>query len=540
MQGDRILAQKYIVIEQLAEGGTSHVYLIRDVKSGMMACAKQISKKGWHKELAEKEMKMLRNIEHPNLPKLLDYIEDDDNAYIITDYFCGETLEEKIKKQKSFDEYTVALWSKQIASAIKYLHQLKEGAVIYRDIKPSNVIVSEGDIARLVDFGSARRYNERKDNDTIYTGTIGYAPPEQFGLGQTGPYSDIYSLGVLMHQLLSGKDPNTPPYVLKPLNFYGKKTSPEMQELLIRCTAADTGLRIKNADEIIIALDQIIDNTISGSKKNHRSTRADYLKKTPDKMRVAQKKLILAVWGNSEFGCEFSYVTAKLTGKNVIIADLELLSPKADLLLGVPKYAGKGKHEYISGSSGLCAVMDSLERNYFSPSIFKEATSIRPEVDNLYVLTGSYNIENYEYFSNEHFNDFVDKAYAMFDIVVLIVSKSIYDSFTAISLVKSDYNLIAAEATVDNIREYNSYISFLCNKQNIDLEKNKFIGFQYSKNIHLDRDTMIYMTANNFIGNISFSQKRVKYRNLSTPYVKHMEKQIIAEYSELIKKLNIC
>lgn len=538
MESGKIIGQKYLIVELLAQGGTSRVFLATQIKSGMMACVKQISKKELYAQLAQNEITILKKIDHPNLPKLLDYFEENENIYIITDYFSGETLEEKIKKQKYFDEYTVAYWSKQIACAIKYLHELKDCSVIYRDIKPSNILISESDIVRLIDFGSARRYNDRKDNDTIYTGTIGYAPPEQFGLGQTGTYSDIYSLGILMHHLLSGKDPNTPPYVLKPLSYYGKKASQEMQELIIRCTAADTGLRIKNAEEIINALSDILKNKVRSNDNNHETSYQNL--QAPGKKIMHNKKIILTIWGNSEFGCEFSYVVSKLTSKKVLLADLELLSPKADLLLGIPKYAGKGKYEYMPSSTGLCAVMDSLERNYFTPSILKDASCMRPEIDNLHVLTGSYNIENYEYFSNEHFNDFIDKAYVMFDIIVLLVSKSIYDSFTAISLVRSDFNLIAAEATVDNIREFNSYISFLCNKQNISLDKNKFIAFQYSKNIHLDKETMMYMTANNFIGNISFSAKRVKYRNISAPYVRNMEKHIINEYSEVIKKLNIC
>lgn len=248
---------------------------------------------------------------------------------------------------------------------------------------------------------------------------------------------------------------------------------------------------------------------------------------------------MLTVWGNAEFGCEFAYIAAKKTGYRVLLVDLDLLCPSIDLYLNIRKTPEGVTSEGIFSDSGVNIVMDSIGKGFITGDILTEASVKRRELSNLFILTGNYVIENYEYYKDESLIKFIDKCYQCFDITVLLVNKSIYDSYTIISLAKSDYNIIAIRAEVDKIREFNTYLRFLNESQRIHLEKSRFVAYEYQTDINLAENILGEITSNYYIGKVGHSKKRAKYRNLSIPYASRMEKEVLKDYFNLMRRFNI-
>lgn len=251
------------------------------------------------------------------------------------------------------------------------------------------------------------------------------------------------------------------------------------------------------------------------------------------------KKLILTVWDNAEFGCELAYMAAKLSGLEVLLVDADLLSPKADLILNVNRQPDNIKTEGLFGNSGLNIIMDTIEKNVFTPTFFTEACVNRKELKNLHVLTGNYSIENYEYYTKDSYKIFLEKCYHAFDLVIVLVNRSMYDLFTLISLDKSDYNIIAIKPDLISIRDFNSHIQFLHEKQHINKDKFKFIGFETIEGLGIKDSILKEVTEDNFLGHVSYSSKRAAYRNLKAPYIRRIPIKQIDEYKDILAYFKI-
>ncbi len=182
----------------------------------------------------QREADLLYSMEHPGLPRLYTNFKYNGSSYLIMEYIKGKSLEDVIKdRAKPFEEEKALRLGIQICEILCYLHNLSPEPVIYRDLKPSNIIVTGEDRLRLIDFGVARRYDPRKDCDTVRLGTPGYAAPEQCRKkGQSIPQSDIYALGVVLHQLLTLYDPSVTPFKLPAIRKLNQSI-PEQLEYLI-------------------------------------------------------------------------------------------------------------------------------------------------------------------------------------------------------------------------------------------------------------------------------------------------------------------
>ena len=145
---------------------------------------------------------ILKSEEIPYVPEIYRLVKFNEKLYVVEEYIGGRTLEEILKYETNFSEETVADITRQLVKSLQFLHACK---IIHRDIKPSNIMLTKDGAVRLIDFGISRIAKDDSDTDTNFLGTRGYAPPEQYGFGQTDARSDIYSLGVLMQRLL-GKD----------------------------------------------------------------------------------------------------------------------------------------------------------------------------------------------------------------------------------------------------------------------------------------------------------------------------------------------
>lgn len=257
----QVINDRYVLQYELGRGGMSKVYLARDIKLNMDWAIKvlDVSSNSSHAQIykiaTEKEITLLKSLKHPALPRIVDYFLMDEKMFIVMDYIEGSTLMELLEREGKQKEEDVVKWMRAVCDVLNYLHTRKN-AIIYRDIKPSNIMLTpEGDI-KLIDFGIARTFKTNSNSDTEYLGSRGYAAPEQCSqLGQSDERTDIYGVGATMYHLLTGKHPDQPPYEFYPIRKWDKTFSRGMQQIVQKCVMTDPQYRYQTAFDVIDALD---------------------------------------------------------------------------------------------------------------------------------------------------------------------------------------------------------------------------------------------------------------------------------------------
>ncbi len=202
--------------------------------------------------LFEQEAAILRGLDHPNLPEVIDFFEDEGRAYLVMEFIWGESLEKRLEQTRSpLMEREVLGWAVQICEVLDYLHS-RQPPVIFRDMKPSNVMVNNAGVIKLIDFGIARTYKEDKLQDTIALGSENYAAPEQWGQAQTDARSDIYGLGATVYHLLANMPPSPAflPSEPTPLDQLNGALSPEAVAIVRKAMARDRADRYQSAAEM--------------------------------------------------------------------------------------------------------------------------------------------------------------------------------------------------------------------------------------------------------------------------------------------------
>ncbi|GCE10258.1 WD40 repeat domain-containing serine/threonine protein kinase [Tengunoibacter tsumagoiensis] len=223
-----MLKQRYIVHGQAGRGGFGAVYKASDTEFGhRLVAIKEMSQSTLEpQELVaaldtfRHEALLLASLTHPNLPRIYEQFMDSGRAYLVMDFIEGETLEQQLQKSgtQRLPLSTVFDIALQLCSVLEYLHT-RQPPIIFRDLKPANVMLTPTGHLFLIDFGIARHFKPGQEKDTMALGSSGYAPPEQYGKSQTTLRADIYSLGATLHQLLSGNDPTDSPFHFAPLHF---------------------------------------------------------------------------------------------------------------------------------------------------------------------------------------------------------------------------------------------------------------------------------------------------------------------------------
>ncbi|HEY3992345.1 MAG TPA: tetratricopeptide repeat protein [Ktedonobacteraceae bacterium] len=216
-----MLRQRFRILAPLGTGGMGAVYQAEDTQLGNRQIAiKEMSQSSLspqeQKEAADafrQEAVMLARLQHPNLPSIFDHFEENGRWYLVMSFIEGETLEEYLHRSLSgkLPVYEVVQIGITLCTVLGYLHN-QQPAIIFRDLKLANIMRTPEEHLYLIDFGIARHFKPGQAKDTAYYGSMGYAPPEQYGKAQTTPRSDIYSLGAILHQLLSGHDPADTPF----------------------------------------------------------------------------------------------------------------------------------------------------------------------------------------------------------------------------------------------------------------------------------------------------------------------------------------
>lgn len=250
---------KYKILSMIGQGGMSTVYLAINEKANKPWAIKEVRKDGGHNfEVVRQslivEMDLLKKLKHPNLPSIIDVIEQNDTFLIVMDYIEGITLDKVIKEYGAQRQEDVVNWAIQLCDVLHYLHT-RTPAIIYRDMKPANIMLKYDGSVVLIDFGTAREYKERAIGDTTYLGTQGYAAPEQFGgQGQTDQRTDIYCLGATMYHMLTGHNPSEPPYEMYPITQWNEALSTGLESIILKCTQKNPKDRFYSVKELENAL----------------------------------------------------------------------------------------------------------------------------------------------------------------------------------------------------------------------------------------------------------------------------------------------
>lgn len=259
-----VIDGKYEILKQIGKGGMSKVYLAMDKRLNKQWAVKEIQKRPQDKnnrvviQSAIAEANMMKMLDHPALPRIVDIIEQEHEIYVIMDYIEGETLSSLVKQGPQPQEIVID-WAKQLCGVLDYLHTRKP-PIIYRDMKPGNVMLKPDGTVKLIDFGIAREYKEQNIADTVSLGTKGYAAPEQFGgKGQTDARTDVYCLGVTLHHLLTGHSPTDPPYELYPIRQYRPELSAGLEEIIEKCVQPNPSDRYQSCAELLYALEHYED-----------------------------------------------------------------------------------------------------------------------------------------------------------------------------------------------------------------------------------------------------------------------------------------
>ncbi len=306
---DQLLKEHYRILEQIGRGGFAAVYKAEDIRlRGRRVAVKEMSQSGLStQELSEAieafqhEAQLLAGLQHPNLPRIYDYFSERGRWYLVMDFIEGETLEhslslqadQRLSLQETLD---IGL---QVCSVLDYLHT-RRPPIIFRDLKPANIIRGPGSPQHLylIDFGIARHFKLGQTKDTMPLGSPGYAAPEQYGKAQTTQQSDIYSLGVLLHHLLTGLDPAEKPFFLAPLRLYGPAMT-EMEALITRMTAMDAAQRPTSVTEVQTALQLLVARSTAERvdiepakppQEERRSRRAEQERPRQERMRMQERE----------------------------------------------------------------------------------------------------------------------------------------------------------------------------------------------------------------------------------------------------------
>jgi outer membrane protein assembly factor BamB/tRNA A-37 threonylcarbamoyl transferase component Bud32 len=265
LQPGDMLQNRYRIVGPLGSGGFSSVYQARDMRftNATKLCAikemvisapdpkmRQLTIKSF-----EREASMLAMLDHPAIPDVSDYFTEGDRSYLVLELIRGKDLEAWLEEEGEFlDQDTAIDWMIQLCDAASFLHNHKPQPIIFRDFKPSNIMLDQHNNIRLIDFNIAKVFEA--DIKGTMIGTEGYCPPEQYR-GQSTPAGDIYALGATFHHILTKQDPRLePPFTFaeRPITAVNKKITPEFEAIIMRCLAYDPKDRFQSAEELKQAL----------------------------------------------------------------------------------------------------------------------------------------------------------------------------------------------------------------------------------------------------------------------------------------------
>ena len=253
-----LLDGRYRVRKVLGVGGMGRVYLSNDTRlaSRPVAVKEMILGDGIAEKKAiedfTREATVLARLTHPGIPTLIDHFAENGRHYLVMEFVAGGTLEDALTKAGGkMSEALTLRYARQMLEVLDFLHA-QTPPIVYRDIKPGNIMIDKDGRAMLIDFGIARFLP--KGGKATMIGSPGYAPPEQY-VGKVEPRSDLYSLAATMHHLLSGRDPALePPFSFPPLRSVAPQVSEQTAKAVDRALNHQIDLRFASAREMLNSL----------------------------------------------------------------------------------------------------------------------------------------------------------------------------------------------------------------------------------------------------------------------------------------------
>lgn len=253
---NEIVGGRYLVLEKVGSGGSANVYKVKDIETQKVYALKKYitSDPANYKNLitgVEKELKILKYTQHPVIPKIYNIVKENEHIYLVMEYVEGENLKEYIKRRKPLKINQIADIMEQVCSGLFYLHSFKE-PIVYRDLKPSNIMITSEGIIKLIDFGIAKRYSRELDTDLLALGSKGFAAPEQYGdkngygIYNTDIRSDIYGIGSTMYYLRTGLY-----YKNRSKSF---RVRGRFKKIIIKCTRTNPNDRYQDCIEVLCAI----------------------------------------------------------------------------------------------------------------------------------------------------------------------------------------------------------------------------------------------------------------------------------------------
>lgn len=275
IEKDTILEGRYLIIKLVGRGGMGAVYKALDQRlQNRVVAIKEMSTSAVGQdnialavEAFEREAGMLINLDNPALPRVWDFFAGEQHRlYLVMDFIEGESLEAVLQRRGPIPEAELLDWARQICAVLHYLHN-HQPPVIFRDLKPANIMLTPQGRIKLIDFGIARHFKPGQNTDTVTYGSVGFSAPEQYGQGQTDARSDIYSLGATLYYLITGINPSRNPFQFEPVSSLVEVTKPTEKaiHLALQLNPAD---RPASVGEWLALLDapgadkHIVDDTV--------------------------------------------------------------------------------------------------------------------------------------------------------------------------------------------------------------------------------------------------------------------------------------
>ena len=252
--GNEIIDSKYEILKLLNTGGmNSAIYLALDKKLNRQWAIKKVRKSSSQTtSMLMAEASIMKNLDHPMLPRIVGIEEDLKFFYIIMDFVQGENLKTVVSSSGPQAQDTVVSWGVKLCDVLTYLH---DKGIVYRDMKPANIMLSPDGNIKLIDFGIAREYKENASEDTTALGTEGYAAPEQYeGKGQTDARTDVYGMGITLFQLLTGVNPSSYQENIFSIRLQNPNLSSGLDKIILKCTNKDPKKRYQSTEELKKAL----------------------------------------------------------------------------------------------------------------------------------------------------------------------------------------------------------------------------------------------------------------------------------------------
>src|SRR5205807_1575428 len=284
---------RYFIESKVGEGGFGSVYKARDIQSGDgLVALKEVSLLGLHPQAMieattafQREVSVLSQLDHPHLPRVYEHFQTPGHCYLVMDFIAGQTLEQYQSQapNRRLLLSEVLEIGIQLCTVLHYLHT-QQPPIIFRDLKPANIMRTPTGQLYLIDFGIARYFKPGQAKDTVALGSLGYAAPEQYGKAQTTPRADIYSLGAVLHQLLTTSDPSEAPFRFTPL----RPQSPQSH--------ADPGSLTTSMVDVLINKLEILIASMLAMDVNKRPPDVASVKEELDVMNTLWSNIYKSFW----------------------------------------------------------------------------------------------------------------------------------------------------------------------------------------------------------------------------------------------------